>query len=59
MVGRYLVATMYKSVIKSRGGRGLSLIVRIVFAIVVGMVAHPMVLLIFGDGISQTISENR
>lgn len=60
IIDRYIVATLYKSVIRHWLGTTGSVLVRFVFAVLIGMaVAHPLVLLWFKDSISQNIAEDR
>jgi hypothetical protein len=53
-IDRYLVTTINKSTEGRTAGRGLSILIRFIFAIFVGVaVAHPFILLWFHDSTSQ------
>lgn len=60
LIDRYLVATLFKSKTSSLLGRALTIFVRYLFAVVVGVaVAHPFTLLWFDASINQVIDDNR
>lgn len=60
LIDRYLLATLFKSRNAGRSGRIVTILVRYLFAVVVGVaVAHPFTLLWFGGSIHQSIEDDR
>ncbi len=60
LIDRYLVSTVFKSHLSGLGGRIGAIVVRYIFALIVGIaVAHPFVLLWFDSSITQTIDQHR
>lgn len=59
-IDRYIVSTLHKSVLRHWFGTTSSVLLRLLFALVIGTaVAHPLVLLWFKDSITQNIAEHR
>ncbi|MGI5180111.1 DUF4407 domain-containing protein [Dactylosporangium sp. CA-152071] len=59
-IDRYLVSTMHKSEVRHWVSTTVTVLLRLIFALVVGTaVAHPLSLLWFEDSITQTIDEHR
>ncbi|GAA0902382.1 DUF4407 domain-containing protein [Virgisporangium aurantiacum] len=59
-IDRYIVATLYKSTIRHWFGTTSSVLIRLLFAVLIGTaVAHPLVLLWFKDSLTQNLAEDR
>src|SRR5690242_2624635 len=59
-IDRYLVSTVHKSSTRGIRSAAVSILVRYVFAIFLGIaISHPLVLLWFDNTITQTIDQHR
>ncbi len=59
-IDRFIVSTLHKSTLNRKGNFAMALMVRIIFAIVVGIsVSHPVVLLWFNKGINEKITKEK
>jgi hypothetical protein len=59
-IDRYLISTLHKSSRRHLGSMAFSVLVRLLFAVLIGVaIAHPLVLLWFNGSIEQTIDQNR